>query len=50
MVEVEDRSYREVSEALNIKLENLKMVIFRARKKIFRNLERSLNALSPPLS
>jgi len=50
MVEVEARSYREVSDVLGIKLENLKMVIFRARKKIFRNLERSLNALSSPLS
>ena len=36
LVEVEERSYREAAEELGIKLENLKMVICRARKKIFR--------------
>jgi RNA polymerase sigma-70 factor (ECF subfamily) len=50
MVEVEGRSYKEVSETLGIKLENLKMVIFRARNKIVRNLDRALNALSAHLS
>jgi RNA polymerase sigma-70 factor (ECF subfamily) len=45
-VEVEGRSYKEVSEVLGIKLENLKMVIFRARNKIVRNLDRCLGALS----
>jgi DNA-directed RNA polymerase specialized sigma24 family protein len=49
-VEVEGLSYREVSLELGIKLENLKMVIFRARKKILRNLDRSVTALSSPLS
>jgi RNA polymerase sigma factor (sigma-70 family) len=34
MVEVEEISYRDAAERLSIKLENLKMVIFRARRKI----------------
>jgi len=40
LVEVKERSYREAAETLGIRLENLKMVIFRARKKIFRSLDR----------
>jgi RNA polymerase sigma factor (sigma-70 family) len=36
LVEVEGVRYREASDRLGIKLENLKMVICRARKKIFR--------------
>lgn len=36
LVEVEGVRYRQASEELGIKLENLKMVICRARKKIFR--------------
>ncbi len=36
LVEVEGVRYREASDVLGIKLENLKMVICRARKKIFR--------------
>jgi RNA polymerase sigma factor (sigma-70 family) len=40
LVEVKERSYREAAEVLGIRLENLKMVIFRARKKIFRSLDR----------
>lgn len=36
LVEVEGVRYREASEELGIKLENLKMVICRARKKLFR--------------
>lgn len=39
LVEVENVRYREASERLAIKLENLKMVICRARKKIFRQIE-----------
>jgi len=46
MVEVEDVSYRDAAEALGIRLENLKMVIFRGRRKIFRGLARSLGDLS----
>lgn len=42
MVEVESRSYRDAAEELGIRLENLKMVIFRGRRKIFRGMERSL--------
>lgn len=38
LVEVENVRYREASERLAIKLENLKMVICRARKKIFRGI------------
>jgi len=50
LVEVEGKSYKEVSEILNIKLENLKMVIFRARNKIVRNLERAMSISTPSLS
>ena len=42
MVEVDGRSYRDAAEDLGIRLENLKMVIFRGRRKIFRGMERSL--------
>lgn len=42
MVEVDGVSYRDAAAALGIRLENLKMVIFRGRRKIFRGMERSL--------
>jgi RNA polymerase sigma factor (sigma-70 family) len=47
LVEVEERSYREAAEELGIKLENLKMVIFRARRKIHRSMRRVFEGLSP---
>jgi|GEM_PF-873662 len=40
LVEVDGRSYREAAAELRIKLENLKMVIFRARRKIHRSMKR----------
>ncbi|MBL8899986.1 MAG: sigma-70 family RNA polymerase sigma factor [Planctomycetes bacterium] len=46
LVEVEDRSYRDTADLLGIKLENLKMVIFRARKKIYRAMRKVLNHAS----
>jgi RNA polymerase sigma factor (sigma-70 family) len=46
MVEVEGASYRQAAEALGIRLENLKMVIFRGRRKIFRGMARSLEELA----
>jgi RNA polymerase sigma factor (sigma-70 family) len=46
MVEVQDVSYRDAAEVLGIRLENLKMVIFRGRRKIFRGMARSLGDLS----
>jgi RNA polymerase sigma-70 factor (ECF subfamily) len=49
MVEVEGRSYREAAGALGIKLENLKMVIFRARRKIHRSMRRVFEGLPPDL-
>ena len=45
MVEVEGSSYRDAAAELGIRLENLKMVIFRGRRKIFRGMERSLAEL-----
>jgi hypothetical protein len=45
MVEVEDRSYRQAAEALGIRLENLKMVVFRARRKIHRSMRRVFDGL-----
>jgi len=47
MVEVEERSYRDAAEELGIKLENLKMVIFRARRKIHRSMRRVFDGMSP---
>lgn len=49
LVEVEDKSYREAAADLGIKLENLKMVIFRARRKIHRSMRRVFDGLSPDL-
>ena len=48
MVEVEGASYKEAAAELGIRLENLKMVIFRGRRKIFRGLHRTLDALVSP--
>ena len=47
LVEVDGVSYREAAASLGIKLENLKMVIFRARKKIHRAMRRVFDGLSP---
>lgn len=44
MVEVESKPYKVAAQELEIRLENLKMVIFRARKKILRTLDRVLAA------
>lgn len=48
MVEVEDASYRQAAEELGIKLENLKMVVFRARRKIHRAMRRAFDAAQKP--
>ncbi len=47
LVEIEGASYRETAAELGIKLENLKMVIFRARRKIHRAMRRVFDGLSP---
>lgn len=47
LVEVEEFSYREAAAELEIKLENLKMVIFRARRKIHRSMKRVFEGRSP---
>ena len=47
LVEVEGCSYRDAAERLEIKLENLKMVIFRARRKIHRSMRRVFEGLPP---
>ena len=47
MVEVQEYSYRQAADELNIKLENLKMVIFRARRKIHRSMRRVFEGMSP---
>ena len=47
LVEVERVSYREAAEALELRVENLKMVIFRARRKIHRTLRRVLEGTAP---
>jgi RNA polymerase sigma factor (sigma-70 family) len=50
MVEVEGASYKETAACLGIRLENLKMVIFRGRRKIFRGLQKSLLGFASPLA
>ena len=47
LVEVDGVSYRQAATSLGIKLENLKMVIFRARKKIHRAMRRVFDGLPP---
>jgi RNA polymerase sigma factor (sigma-70 family) len=42
LVEVEDKRYSEASEIMGIKLENFKMVVFRARKKILKLMNQML--------
>ena len=49
LVEVGGLSYREAAGELGIKLENLKMVIFRARRKIHRSMRRVFEGLPPDL-
>jgi len=49
MVEVAGLSYRGAARELGIKLENLKMVIFRARRKIHRSMRRVFEGLPPDL-
>lgn len=46
MVEVEGRHYRDAAAELGIRLENLKMVVFRGRQKIFRGMGETLAAIS----
>lgn len=46
MIEVDGVAYRDAAAALQIRVENLKMVIFRGRRKIFRGMEQSLEALA----
>ncbi len=48
MVEVDGASYKETAASLGIRLENLKMVIFRGRRKIFRGLQKSLLGFASP--
>jgi len=51
MVEIEGKPYKVAAAALDIRLENLKMVVFRARKKLLRSLEQTMSrALLGPLS
>jgi RNA polymerase sigma-70 factor (ECF subfamily) len=49
LVEVEGLSYREAARELGIKLENLKMVVFRARRKIHRSMRRVFDGLPADL-
>jgi len=50
MVEVDGASYKETAASLGIRLENLKMVIFRGRRKILRGLQKSLSVFAAPLA
>lgn len=46
LVEVDGVSYKDAATDLGIRLENLKMVIFRGRRKVFRGMARSLGQLN----
>ncbi len=46
MVEIEGASYKEAAAELGIRLENLKMVIFRGRRKVLRGMHRSLSHMA----
>ena len=48
MVEVEGHSYRHAADELGIKVENLKMVVFRGRRKVFRGMSNTLAMLAMP--
>ena len=48
MVEVEGASYKATAAELGIRLENLKMVIFRGRRKIYRGLNKTFQELGSP--
>lgn len=45
LVEIEGVSYKDAAQDLGIRLENLKMVIFRGRRKIFRGMAQSLEQM-----
>ena len=45
LVEVEDVPYRTAAEQLGIRLENLKMVVFRGRQRIYRGMHQSLERM-----
>lgn len=45
LVEIDGASYKDAATDLGIRLENLKMVIFRGRRKIFRGMEQTLEQL-----
>ncbi len=47
MVEIEGASYKAAADALGLRLENLKMVIFRGRRKILRGMAALLGLLAP---
>ena len=47
LVEIDELGYRDAAAELGIKLENLKMVVFRARKKIHRSMRRVFEGLPP---
>ena len=49
LVEVNGLSYRQAAVELGIKLENLKMVVFRARRKIHRSMRRVFEGLPADL-
>ncbi len=48
LVDVERASYKETAKALGFSVEKLKMVIFRARKKVRRRISQSLDELGRP--
>lgn len=50
LVEVKGKTYKQTAAALGIRVESLKMVIFRARRKIYRGVDRYLRDLYQPVA
>ena len=49
LVEVKGASYKQTAAALGIRMESLKMLIFRARRKIYRGVNQYLRELFQPV-
>ncbi len=50
LIEIQGASYRDAAADLGIRLENLKMVVFRARRKIYKAMRRVFEGLPPELA
>ena len=42
LVEVQGRTYKEAGEVLNVRASNMKMILFRARKRLMNHMRRAM--------